>query len=68
MQVFEKKKFAKFDYGKRKNIQEHGSEEPPEYTFSTLSSLPFHCYLFRGTSDICVPYEGFCELRAYLHP
>ena len=59
---------VKYDYGKKKNIEIYGCENPPTYSYDSLKKLPFKCYLFRGTSDILIKDEDFKLLTDSLHP
>jgi pimeloyl-ACP methyl ester carboxylesterase len=63
MQCFRsKKRFRKFCYGRKKNLQLYGDETPPEYCLSHLKELPFPCFLFRGEKDGLASHEDFTEL------
>jgi hypothetical protein len=42
-------KFQKFDYGRRKNLEVYGQEEPPEYD---LGKVKVPAYLLYGKNDI----------------
>jgi lysosomal acid lipase/cholesteryl ester hydrolase len=63
MQCFRSRKtFSKFCFGRRRNLQVYGMEQPPEYCLQHLKTLPFASLLFRGEKDGLASHEDFMEL------
>jgi pimeloyl-ACP methyl ester carboxylesterase len=48
-------KFARFDYGKKKNKERYGQDMPPLYDLSTMPNIPIA--FFSGTADALVANE-----------
>jgi hypothetical protein len=48
-QMYNSGKFQKFDYGRTKNLEVYGQEEPPEYD---LGRVKVPAYLLYGKNDI----------------
>lgn len=57
----------RFNYGKKKNIQQYGREEPPTYCLEHLKELPFTCHLFRGMKDAVMNETDFAHLVGRFH-
>ena len=53
-QNIKSRKFRKFDYGLRENLEVYGQEEPPEYKVEMVT-VPIATY--RGLSDFATPEE-----------
>ncbi|ODM99328.1 Gastric triacylglycerol lipase [Orchesella cincta] len=54
-QLMKSGKFRQFDYGKRKNVQKYGSEQPPEYD---LAKVTAKVALYYGENDwLAVPKD-----------
>jgi hypothetical protein len=51
-----KKKFHRFCYGAKKNLEIYGSKDSPEYCFKYLKDVPFNSYIFRGEKDALVSH------------
>jgi hypothetical protein len=55
-------KFQKFDYGRRKNFEVYGQDEPPEYD---LGRVKVPTYLLYGKNDVFtskkVMYQSYFE-------
>lgn len=47
-QIIRKGKFAKYDFGEKKNLEVYGTKEPPVYN---LANIDFPVHLFVGEYD-----------------
>ena len=64
IQMYRSGKFARFDYGKKKNMELYGLENAPEYDLSHLSEIDFNCYFFNGEKDAVITKENFGSLTS----
>ncbi|XP_028159363.1 lipase 1-like [Ostrinia furnacalis] len=60
IQIIERNKFAKYDYGCESNLVEYGTEEPPEFD---LSQVSMKVALFMGSNDYLASVPDAERLR-----
>jgi hypothetical protein len=68
IQLTKSAELRKFDFGRKKNLQIYGTEEPPAYEFGALKKHTFNKYLFRGSKDAVISELDFDLLLSKLEP
>lgn len=59
---------AKFDYGKKKNLEKYGKQEAPEYSFDHLRDLSFNSYIFKGEKDAVISEKDYQKIVDLMNP
>ena len=68
IQMIRSKRFQRFDYGKQKNLEYYGSEDPPEYDLElikkNMQDVPMQ--LYAGTKDFLIHKKDLKKLLKVL--
>ena len=62
-QIYLRKKFSQYDYGKKKNKEIYGSEEPPEYNLTEFINYKVKTILYISDMD---PFSNWNDLNHLL--